>query len=200
MALSINAHWKLNAAPRVRAGKRVPRLWFFTDDRLGVTNVDILQSLPRDTGVVLRTRQFPECLANWAQICRARGLLFLISGQVSAGYRFAAHGVHWPEIERPKRRASPLQLRTCSAHSFVALQKAYKSGADAIFVSPVFATVSHPGAHHLGRVRFGLMVRHQPSRVIALGGMTSQRAKGLNRFGIAAVQGWNDSAKVCRKP
>jgi thiamine-phosphate pyrophosphorylase len=199
MSLSINAQWNLNGAPQRRTGKPVPGLWFFTDDRLGDINSDILRSLPRGTGVVLRTQRFPEAMPHWAHICRARGLIFLTSRPVP----FKTHGTHWPEAQRPKRRASPLQLRTCSAHSFAALQKASKSGADAIFVSPVFATLSHPGAFGLGRVRFGLMVRGQSSKVIALGGITPLTAKGLRRFGLAgfaAVQGWTDSAKDCRKP
>ena len=64
-----------------------------------------------------------------------------------------------------------------------------------LFVSPVFATRSHPGARALGRARLGLMIRNLPVPVIALGGMDARRAAGLQPLGIygwAAIDAWAD--------
>lgn len=64
-------------------------------------------------------------------------------------------------------------------------------GADAVFVSPVFATRSHPGAEVLGvqgaeRIARGLRVP-----VIALGGMDAARFGELDGFyGWAAIDAW----------
>ncbi len=64
---------------------------------------------------------------------------------------------------------------------------AERRGAQIIFVSPVFATRSHPGSRTLGRVGFGRMARGAPMTVIALGGMNARRATSLRHFN---VQGW----------
>lgn len=70
---------------------------------------------------------------------------------------------------------------------------ATRAGADAVFLSPMFATASHPGARTLSRVRAGLLVRGLKIPVIALGGMDAKRArslKGLGFHGWAAIDAW----------
>ena len=70
---------------------------------------------------------------------------------------------------------------------------AERRGADAVFVSPVFATRSHPGARGLGVVRFGLLVRGCPVPVVALGGMDARRfrrVRGLGAYGWAGIDAW----------
>ncbi|MFN3435907.1 MAG: thiamine phosphate synthase, partial [Sphingomonas sp.] len=64
---------------------------------------------------------------------------------------------------------------------------AIRAGADAVFVSPVFATRSHPGSRPLGIARFGLMIRGLQTPVIALGGMNARKARALRPMGI---HGW----------
>jgi thiamine-phosphate pyrophosphorylase len=70
---------------------------------------------------------------------------------------------------------------------------AIRAGADALFVSPVFATRSHPGAPALGRARLGLLIRGLRIPVIALGGMDRRRAASLRALGVhgwAAIDAW----------
>jgi thiamine-phosphate pyrophosphorylase len=62
-----------------------------------------------------------------------------------------------------------------------------RAGADAVFVSPVFATASHPGAPTLGPMRFGLLAKRLPLPVIALGGMDARRFRRLKPLG---AHGW----------
>ncbi|MDF7777921.1 thiamine phosphate synthase, partial [Sphingomonas sp. AOB5] len=81
-------------------------------------------------------------------------------------------------------------LTMASAHSRREAIAAIRRGADALFVSPVFATRSHPGAPALGRVRFGLMVQGLGVPVIALGGMNARRMRGLPAHGYAAIDSW----------
>ncbi len=59
---------------------------------------------------------------------------------------------------------------------------------DAVLLSPVLPTRSHPGAPVLGMVRFLLLARHSPVPVLALGGMNRAAARRLPSRG--AVQGW----------
>ncbi len=187
MHLSIDAHWHINAPPQ-----RIPRLWFLTDDRLGDANLEQLRRLRRGTGVVVRQRlASASFLAQVKAIARARGLCCVVSGS-AAKHRMA--GTHWPEVtlKRP-HRSQPRQLMTASAHSRAALVRARRCGADAVFVSPLFATRSHPGGDSLGLVRFGLLCRDSPVALIALGGITPKSLRGLQNlgvYGIAAIGGW----------
>jgi thiamine-phosphate pyrophosphorylase len=81
---------------------------------------------------------------------------------------------------------------TAAAHSFPALIRAARRGADAALLSPVFPTRSHPGAPALGAVRFaalvhGLRRRGISMRVIALGGVTGTNAARLVHAGASGL-------------
>jgi thiamine-phosphate pyrophosphorylase len=64
---------------------------------------------------------------------------------------------------------------------------AERAEARLLFVSPIFATRSHPGASALGRARFGLLIANLRVPVIALGGMNKARARSLR---IMKIHGW----------
>jgi thiamine-phosphate pyrophosphorylase len=183
---------------RQRRGQRLPRLWFFTDERLQGREEEIIKRLPRGTGVVLRNYQQLNRQA-WAQhlvtLCRQKRLTVLIAGDARLAQRCGADGVHWPEglMKRPRQRHRKNGLLTAAAHHPGAIQAARRSKADAVFVSPVFATRSHPGVMSLGVVRLGLLTKGQTPHIIALGGMTSVTIRQLrsNRiYGVAAIDGW----------
>jgi thiamine-phosphate pyrophosphorylase len=61
--------------------------------------------------------------------------------------------------------------------------------ADAVLLSPAFATRSHPDARALGPVRFRLLAQHARMPVIALGGMTARTARRLASPRWAAIDG-----------
>jgi thiamine-phosphate pyrophosphorylase len=86
-------------------------------------------------------------------------------------------------------------LRTAPAHSPPDLRRAV----DAVLLSPVFPTRSHPGAPALGPVRFGLWLRAASVSVIALGGMDAprlRRLRGQGAHGYAAIDAWSDAGRV----
>ncbi len=70
-------------------------------------------------------------------------------------------------------------MRLATAHAGADLAAAAAAGADGVFLSPVFATRSHPGAHPLGIHGFHVLAQQSPVPVIALGGMTADRAREL---------------------
>jgi thiamine-phosphate pyrophosphorylase len=80
-------------------------------------------------------------------------------------------------------------LRLVTAHSLREIAQARRASADAILLSPVFATRSHPGARTLGPVRFRLLARHAKAPVIALGGMSRCKARRLRWKNWAAIDG-----------
>ena len=79
--------------------------------------------------------------------------------------------------------------RLATAHDLREIGRANRFGAEAVLLSPVHATRSHPGALALGRVKFLLLARRTRMPVIALGGMTAARFRGLKAHGWAAIDG-----------
>lgn len=169
----------------------IPPLWLMTDERMGEGLWRALERLPRGSGVVLRhyglaTHVRRQLAARVAAVARKRGLTLVIAGG-GAGIRGA--GIH--NARQPAR----LSLRTASAHNRREAIAAVRSRADAVFVSPIFPTRSHPGAGALGPVRFGLMVRGLRVPIIALGGMNAgrgRRLRALGSSGWAAIDAWLD--------
>jgi thiamine-phosphate pyrophosphorylase len=82
-----------------------------------------------------------------------------------------------------------MQARLAWAHSAHELAQARRSQVDAVIISPVFPTQTHPGEPALGRIKFLVMARSANKPVIALGGMTLKRARGLPGYGWAAIDG-----------
>lgn len=161
----------------------IPRLWLMTDERQGDALWEALARLPRGAGVVFRHYGLEAAarralFAKVAKVARRRKLMLLVARPWRSGLGNGEHG---------NRATVRPPLRTAPAHSHREAIAAIRAGADALFVSPVFATRSHPGAKPLGRVRFGLLTRGLGVPVIALGGMDARRARSL---GLLGIHGW----------
>lgn len=164
-----------------------------TDERLGDALLAIVATMPRGSGIVFRHYATPAAerralFDRVRRIASRRGHLLLIAGDVPG----RADGVHGRDVRSGRGAA------TRPVHTMRERIAAERAGVDAMFVSPVFATRSHPGARCLGRVRFGLLVRGSRVPVIALGGMDAVRASSLQRFGIAgwaAIDAWTPGGR-----
>mgnify|MGYP000439053375 CR=1 FL=1 len=91
--------------------------------------------------------------------------------------------------------SAPKKRITGKAHDAAAVVTAFRVGADAALVSPVFETASHPGAIPLGVVRFTALVRDSKVPVYALGGISARsvgRLRNSGAVGVAAVEAWNN--------
>ncbi len=162
----------------------LPRLWLMTDERMGDRLWEALQRLPTRSGVVFRhysvggdaRRMLWEDVRT---ITRQRQLVLIAAGAPLPG----ADGFH-------NRRG--WGIRTASAHNLRELRAAERRGANLVFLSPVFATRSHPDVNTLGVERFALIARQAQVPVIALGGMDARKAKLLRRaYGWAAIDAWS---------
>jgi thiamine-phosphate pyrophosphorylase len=78
------------------------------------------------------------------------------------------------------------------------LAEALYARADAILLSPVFPTRSHPGQSALGPVKFRLLAARAMVPVIALGGMNERRARQLKAPRWAAIDGLCDEINHCK--
>ena len=152
----------------------LPRIWLITDARTDASLDRAIAHLPRRSGVIFRHYHLspPLRAARLAQVrrqCRRYEHRLEISGQ---GYG----------PPTPHRRLA-------TAHSLREIGRANRWGANAVLLSPVFPTRSHPDAPSLGRVRLLLLASRARMPVIALGGMTAQRFTGLDIYGWAAIDG-----------
>ncbi|NJC35027.1 thiamine-phosphate pyrophosphorylase [Sphingomonas jejuensis] len=167
----------------------LPRLWLFTDERQGDALFPAVERLPRGAGMIFRHYSLGEAdraalFARLRRLTRLRGVVILWAGRVEDALRHGADGVHGWSRSRTHR---PL-LRTAPVHDRRQLIRAQRMGVDAVFLSPVFATRSHPGARPLGRSRFGLVAEGATIPVVALGGV--RRDPHLpGSWGYAAIDG-----------
>lgn len=143
--------------------------------------------------IILRARD-DERRAALAKQLIALPHRLLIAGDARLAAAYGAAGLHLPEVraaEAPHWRARhPGWIITTAAHSLGGLLRAGTFGADAVFLSPVFATASHPGRRALGAARAALMAAEASLPVYALGGIDARKAALLlqTRFqGLAAI-------------
>lgn len=170
---------------------------FITDARRAPDPLAVARGLPAGAIIICRDYAHPDRagLAGALRLgTRQRGQYLLVAGDASLARQVEADGVHLPEYLL--RRAPVLDgfgLVSAACHSRAALQRAAAIGVDFALVSPVFPTVSHPGAAVLGVHRFARLIHKAPVPVVALGGMnerTVKQLRGLPLFGVAAIDGF----------
>lgn len=169
-------------------------MMLFTDPVRTPDPVAIARRLPRGAGVVYRA--FGEAGAieqgrTLANMCRRRGLMFLVGADSALAARLGADGVHLPE-RLAFRAGRLLALRsrfrvTAAAHSLPAARRAAKAGAEAIVVSPVFPSRSPSAGRPLGLFGLAQIVRNAGAPVCALGGVNARSARRLKLTGVAGL-------------
>lgn len=193
------------AARRLRGGgapRPLPRLFLFSDPVRLPDPRAAARRLPPGAAVVARGLA-PAALAELAASARPRRLALLVAGDGRAALRHRA-GLHLPD-RRPaagllpfllaRRRAGPGRrpLLTAAAHGRAGIARAKRLRADAVVLSPVFPTESHPGAAALGPLRWAALARRAGRRpVVALGGARGGNARRLPAWaaGVAAIGGF----------
>ena len=146
--------------------------------------------LPRGSAIVIRSREAKRRAALFEALSPLPGLKLLIAGDPALAQH--ADGLHLPEGRAREaghwRAHRPDWIITASAHSLRALMTL--AHVDAAFLSPVFATASHPGAPPLTPVRAAFIAALSPVPVYALGGVTARNAPLLAPVfaGIAAIK------------
>jgi thiamine-phosphate pyrophosphorylase len=187
---------QLNSRSRYH-DRNLPPLILVTDgDRLP-DPISAAARLPAGSGILLRHYGRPdriELARRLAAVARKKRLILLVAGDWRLAAAVGADGVHLPESLARSGRLAPLsawarrrgRLVTAACHDRRALAAA--TNLDAIFLSPVFATASHPGAPVLGALGFARLARASPAPVYALGGVTATTARHI-RFavGLAAI-------------
>ena len=168
-----------------------PEAWAVSDARNDALLAHALARLPRGCGLIFRHWHLDPAdrrrrFAALARIARRRGHAVVLAGDVRTARRWRADGAYGPARLLAR---GPQALRLVTAHSLRELARARRARADAVLLSPVFATRSHPGARGLGPLRFRLLAARAGLPVIALGGMNAARARRLRWREWAAIDG-----------
>lgn len=161
----------------------LPRLWLMTDERMGERLLDAVAALPPEAGVVFRHYGLGQVARRdlFELVRAAHPGVLLLGGDTGLAERWGADGSHG---RHPRATTAP-------AHDLAEIRAAEAAGAALIFVSPVFATRSHPQARPLGAAGFAALARQTPLPVVALGGMSAARAEGLSgAYGWAGIDAW----------
>lgn len=170
---------------------RIPRLWLVSDARNDAGLEAGLARLPRGAGLIFRHYHLDPAarrarFESLARLAAERGITLVLSGNARQSRRWGGAGAY----AAPQALGRPTGgLRLATAHDLRELAAARRARADAVLLSPVFATRSHPGSATLGPLRFLLLARRAGLPVIALGGMTAKRARRLPIHGWAAIDG-----------
>jgi thiamine-phosphate pyrophosphorylase len=169
----------------------LPDLWLLSDERNDAVLEQALRHLPRGSGFVYRHYHLPPeaRIARWfalLRVARARGHLAILADSALSAREWGADGLYGaPRALYPTRTL----LTLATAHSLRELAEANRARADAVLLSPVFPTRSHPGTKALGPLRFRLMARRAAMPVIALGGVNPRTAHRLCWHRWAAIDG-----------
>jgi thiamine-phosphate pyrophosphorylase len=156
-----------------------PTAWLMTDERMGDAMWTTLRRLPPGSGVVFRHYATPPAerralLLRVRRIAVARRLVLVVAG-ARGGHGRGPRAQSWPAHDRREAIAG------------------WRAGARRFFVSPVFATRSHPGARALGVMKAAAIARGL-GEIVALGGMDARRwrrIRGLGFAGWAGIDAWN---------
>ncbi len=150
--------------------------------------------------------------AAFRDAARARGWTVLLalawSGDGPGGgagawrlaQRLGVDGLHLPghALKRApvwRRSVRPGWIVTAAVHDRAAARRAEALSLNGIFVSPVFATRSHPGAPALGPFAAAALARAFSGPCFALGGLTDGRFRRLKPLGLAgwaAIDAWRE--------
>jgi len=164
--------------------RALPTRWLMTDERMGEGLWRALRRVPRGGGVVFRHYSLPagerrRLFARVRRVALLRGLVLVRAGEVRmpgemGTHKARGHGVvTWPVHDARQARA------------------ARWAKAEVVFVSPVFATRSHPGGGSIGPRRARVLGRIAAMPIVALGGMDEQQFRRLRGFhGYAAIDAW----------
>jgi thiamine-phosphate pyrophosphorylase len=169
--------------------RSLPAVWLISDARNDAWLEDAIDRLPPHSGMIFRHYHLPprEREAHFRKLARQlrrRGHLAVLSGSARCARRWGADGAYGSPTQLGP---GPALLRLVTAHDLRELAQANRMRADAVLLSPVFSTRSHVGGATLGPVRFRFIAARSLAPVIALGGMSTSRARALRSPRWAAI-------------
>jgi thiamine-phosphate pyrophosphorylase len=180
----------------------LPAVWLISDRRNDTVLEHVLMRLPRGSGFIFRHYHLPPAARRarfdaLAKIARSRQHLVALSSDAATARSWGADAAYGP----PRLLAKgPATLRLITAHSLREIAQAKRARADAVLLSPVFPTRSHPGGKPLGPLLFRMLAARSKVPVIALGGMNRHRARRIGAANWAAIDSFcGETSRLIRK-
>lgn len=175
----------------MRVRQTLPLMWLLSDARNDAGLESALARLPRGSGFVFRhyhldPKARAERFRGLAPVARASAHVVVLSDAAATAREWGADGIYGAA---PRLAGGSGLCRLATAHDGDELAAAGRAGADGVFLSPVFATSSHPETPPLGIHGFHVLAQQSPVPVIALGGMTKPRAAQLHWPRWGAIDG-----------
>jgi len=184
-----------------RNKKRFPAVLAMTDTLRCPDIAEIIPHLPPNCAVIYRNGDHPqrwEMARKLQTACRHNHVPMIMAGTATEAATCNASGLHLRDQKHLRNRELRMYRRKfkrhgfviAAAHSPVSIRHCATLGINAILLSPVYTTRSHPGAASLGITKFRLWCRLSKVPVYALGGITQKTAGHLlstNCIGIAGI-------------
>ena len=177
-----------NARRNAGGALKVPPLWLFSDRERLADPGPVLRRLPKGLcGLVLRPggTMSPATWRSALLVCRARRFPVVVAGLPPCRPSAFPLGRHFAGTEAVVRHKHG--LATAAAHDPAQLMRAVRARVDCVFLSPAFATLSHPGAAALGPLRWSRLAVASRVPMIALGGIAGTNVQRLGRRGCHGV-------------
>ena len=171
------------------AGSAPPRIWLFTDQRNDERLERTILQLPRGSGIVFRHYHLDETsrrkrFESVRKLARRRGHILFLAGSPTLSMRWRADGVYGRTSSRSQTRRLPLSV---PVHNAREIHQANRAGAALVFLSPIFATRSHPGQRPLNPLQARHLAALSRGAVIFLGGMGRRLYRSRKNH---LVHGW----------
>lgn len=169
-----------------------------TDSARGQEPRSLLRALGPGSVVIFRHYDISDrsvLALDLSRLARSRQITVIIAGDPALARACGTIACHLPSWilrnRKPIRyRAGRGMLVFAAVHDRIEAGLALRLGVDAVIISPVFPTKSHPGAQPLGPIKAGRLAAEMPVPVFALGGISRQTKRRLpsRRFwGIVGV-------------
>ncbi|MBQ9871910.1 MAG: thiamine phosphate synthase [Eubacterium sp.] len=143
------------------------------------------------------------------ELCRAKGIPFVINDNVELAVRIGANGVHVGQSDMEaghvRELIGPDRILGVSAETVEAAIRAEKAGADYLGVGAVFPTGSKDDAADVSLETLKAITEAVSIPVIAIGGITYENVSELENTGIvgiaviSAIFGQKDIEEATRK-
>jgi thiamine-phosphate diphosphorylase len=188
----------------------IPRLWYITDGARasgGRPLIEVIAAAARGGVEAVLVRERGLSVRELGVLCRElrplreKGLRVFLSRRVDLALALSLDGVQLTADSTPVAEArswlahapwAPEVRLGYSAHSLAEAEQLAAQGIDYLTLSPIFPTDSKPGVPALGLDELARASRSLSVPVLALGGLTPERAREALRagaHGIAAASG-----------
>ncbi len=156
----------------------------------GATMVQLREKLPGGAAAVPDRRFFEEGLVL-RELCRRRGVLFVVDDRLDLAMALDADGLHVGQDDLPVAVARRLwpegRLFGVSAPTLEHALRAREEGADYVGTGAVYATATKPEATLSGMAELARMARDCGLPVIAIGGIGPDETGPVMAAGCAGI-------------